>query len=128
MANIVVTNTAMTNLNVGYPATANVATTSVIDEAQIFVVTPTKRDDKTLLRITVGATHGAVAFSIAAGEFWMGVSPQTGSVAQATSEAIEIESAKYMKADGTIVITFTPASGKRLATDHLLSVEVYSMV
>jgi hypothetical protein len=126
--NIAVTNTSLAALNIGYPVTANAATATVANETQKFVITPNKRDDKTLVRITVGPTNGAVAFSIAAGDFWMGIAAQTGSVAQATSEVIEIESAKYMKSDGTIEITFTPASGKILLTDHALSVEVYSMV
>lgn len=128
MADVTVTNTSMTALNIGYPVTANAATEDTIDAAQKFVLTPNKRDDKTLVRITVGPTNGAVAFSIAAGDFWMGTVAQTGSVAQATSEVIEIESAKYMKDDGTIEVTFTPAEGKKLKTDHALAVEVYSMV
>lgn len=126
--NITVTNTNMAALNIGYPVTANAATADVADETQKFIITPTKRDDKTLIRITVGSTNGAVAFSVAAGDFWMGIAAQAGSVAQATSEVIEIESAKHMKSDGTIEVTFTPASGKKLKTDHALSVEVYSMV
>lgn len=127
-ADITVTNTGLAALNIGYPVVPNAATASVIDETQKFVFTPDKQDGKTLIRITVATGHGAVAFSIAAGNFWMGIAPQTGSVAQATSEVIEIESAKYMKSNGTIEITFTPAAGKILLTNHLLSVEAYSMV
>lgn len=128
MADKTVTNTSLSALNIGYPVTANAADVDTVNGEQKFVITPNKRDGKTLVRITVGPTNGAVAFSIAAGDFWMGISAQTGSVAQATSEVIEIESAKYMQADGTIEITFTPATGKKLLTDHALSVEVYSMV
>ena len=126
--NKVVVNTSLAALNIGYPVTANAATADQANETQKFIITPNKRDDKTLIRITVAAAHGAVAFSIAPGDFWMGIAAQTGSVAQATSEVIEIESAKYMQSDGTIEITFTPASGKILLTNHALVVEVYSMV
>lgn len=125
---ITVVNTSLTDKNIGYVVTANPATADTADLAEVFTFTPDKQDGKTLIRITVGPTNGAVAFSIGAGDFWMGISPKTGSVAQATSEVIQIESAKYMKDDGTIDITFTPASGKKLLTDHLLSVEAYSMV
>ena len=128
MADKTVVNTSLDEKNVGYPVTANAATTDVADEAQKFVFTPNKQDGKSLIRITVGPTNGAVAFSIAAGEFWMGIDAKAGSVAQATSEVIQFESAKYMMEDGTIEVTFTPASGKKLLTDHLLSVEAYSMV
>jgi len=125
---VAVVNTSLDEQNVGYAVTANAATSSVIDEVEVFTFTPNKQDGKTLIRITVGDTHGAVAFSISAGDFWMGIDPKTGSVAQATSEVIQIETAKYMQDDGTIAVTFTPASGKRLLTDHALSVELYSMV
>lgn len=128
MADVTVTNTSLSALNIGYPVTANAATEDTIDAAQKFILTPNKGDEKTLIRISVGPTNGAVAFSIAAGDFWMAVAAKTGSVAQATAEVIEIESAKHMKSDGTIEVTFTPASGKKLKTDHALSVEVYSMV
>lgn len=125
---ITVVNTSLTNKNIGYPVKVNAATADTANLAEVFTFTPNKQDGKTLIRITVGPTNGAVAFSIGAGDFWMGINPKTGSVAQATSEVIQIESAKYMKDDGTIDITFTPASGKKLLTDHLLSVEAYSMV
>lgn len=128
MADKTVVNTSLSEKNIGYAVTANAATTDVIDEAQKFIFTPNKQDGKTLIRITVGPTNGAVAFSVAAGDFWMGIDAKEGSVAQATSEVIQIESAKYMKDDGTIEVTFTPASGKKLLTDHALSVEAYSMV
>lgn len=128
MADITVVNTSLSALNIGYPVTANAADVDSANGTQKFVITPNKRDDKTLVRITVGPTNGPVAFSIAAGDFWMGIAAQTGSVAQSTSEVIEIESAKHMKENGTIEITFTPASGKKLLTDHALSVEVYSLV
>lgn len=124
-----VTNTTMVKLNTGYPVSSNAATETVADETEVFTITPTKGDLKTLIRIVVGSSSdGAVAFSIAAGDFWMGIDAKAGSVAQGTAEVIEIESAKYMQDDGTIAITFTPADGKILLTDHELAVEVYQMV
>jgi len=125
---VAVTNTGLAVKNVGYPVTANPATADTADLAEVFTFTPDKQDGKTLIRITVGPTHGAVAFSVSAGDFWMGIDAVTGSVAQATSEVIQIESAKYMQDDGTIAVTFTPASGKKLLSEHALSVEAYSMV
>lgn len=105
----------------------NAATTSVIDATEVFTITPTKADQRVAIIIENGPTHGSVTYSIAAGEFWAAGSALTGSVAQATSRAIVLEGAKYKKNNGSIVITFTPASGKRLLTDHALVVQVIQL-
>jgi hypothetical protein len=128
MDDITVTNTKVLKFNTKYETVANAATETVANTAQKFIITPDKGDEKTIIRITVGPTNGAVAYSVAAGDFWQGIAALTGSAAQAKTTVIELESAKYMKADGTIVITFTPATGKILLTDHALSVEVDSLV
>lgn len=125
---ISVTNTLIAARNTKYEPTANAATADTANETQKFIITPTVGDDKTLIRISVGDTHGAVAYSVAAGDFWMGISALTGSAAQAKTSLITLETAKYLQSDGTIEITFTPASGKKLKTEHALSVEVDSIV
>ncbi len=95
------------------------ATSSVIDEAEVFTFTPDHPDNKYLIIIdNTSALHGAVGFSVAAGGMWAAGDPLTGSVAQAKAEAIVLEGGKYKSASGTIEITLTPASGKRLLTDH----------
>ena len=75
-----------------------------------------------------GPTHGAVAWSIAAGDYWAAGSAKTGSVAQATTELIMLEGAKYKTQAGTIAITLTPASGKRLLTDHAAAVNCIQII
>lgn len=107
--------------------TENAATSSVIDATEVFTITPTKADARVAIIIENGPTHGTLTYSIAAGDFWAAGSALTGSVAQATERGIVLEGARYKKNDGTIVITFTPASGKRLATDHALSVKIVQM-
>lgn len=107
--------------------TENAATSSVIDATEVFTITPTKADARVAIIIENGPTHGTITYSIAAGEFWAAGSALTGSVAQATERGIVLEGARYKKKDGSIVITFTPASGKRLATDHAMSVKVVQL-
>lgn len=124
---VAVTNTNIPTKNTVTTITSNAATSSVIDTAEVFTITPVKRDGKVLIKINNGPTHGTVTYSIAKGGFWQAISALTGSVAQATNIGIVLESAKYKKTDGTIVITFTPASGKRLLTDHALTVEVIEL-
>lgn len=107
--------------------TDNPATSSVVDATEVFTITPTKADQKVMIIIENGPTHGTVTYSIAAGGYWAAGAALTGSVAQAVSRAIVLEGAKYKAAAGTIAITFTPASGKRLLTDHALVVQIIQL-
>lgn len=107
--------------------TENAATSSTIDQTEVFTITPTKSDQRVVIIIENGPTHGTITYSIAAGAFWAGSAALTGSVAQATERGIVLEGARYKSALGAIAITFTPATGKRLATDHALSVKVVQM-
>lgn len=114
-------------VNVPTLATDNVPTADTADLAEVFNITPSKAEYKVAIEIEVGPTNGAVAYSIAAGGYWASLSPLTGSVAQATKRVIVLEGAKYKSATGVIAITFTPASTKRLLTDHALKVRVIQL-
>lgn len=108
--------------------TANAATSSVIDATEVFTITPTKSDQRVVIIINNVATNqGTITYSIAAGGYWAAGSALTGSVAQGLSRGIVLEGAKYKAAAGTIAITFTPASGKRLLTDHTMTLQVIQM-
>lgn len=108
--------------------TANAATSSTIDATEVFTITPTKADQRVVITINnVASDQGTITYSIAAGDFWAANSALTGSVAQGLSRGIVLEGAKYKQSDGTIAITFTPASGKRLLTDHLMTVQVIQL-
>lgn len=121
------TNTTITNENTITTVTLNAATSSVVDATEVFTITPTKAGSKVLIIIDNGPTHGTITYSVAAGGFWASGSALTGSVAQSTRRSIVLEFGKYKAADGTIAITFTPASGKRLFTDHAMSVSVVQL-
>lgn len=124
---VTVTNTTISDFNTITTITDNAATSSTIDQTEVFTITPTKDDGKVVIEIENGPTHGTITYSVAAGGFWAAGSALTGSVAQDTKRAIVLESAKYKAQNGTIAITFTPASGKRLATDHALKVRVIQL-
>jgi hypothetical protein len=124
---VAVTNTNVATYNTITSVTANAATSSVINETEVFTITPTRADNKVAIVITNGPTHGTLTYSIAAGGAWAAGSALTGSVAQSTTRTILLEGGKYKSASGTYVVTFTPASGKRLLTDHALSVEVIEL-
>ena len=125
---VAVTNTKIINLQAEIVETANAATSTVANTAEVFTVTPSTAGTQTMFRITVGPTHGAVAYSVAAGvEFGKGIA-FTGSVAQSTSEVFVLDTARFLTAAGTILITLTPASGKKLLTDHAASMAVYNVL
>lgn len=124
---VTVTNSTITNFNTITTLTDNAATVDVIDATEVFTITPTKGDGKVVIEIDNGPTNGTVTYSIAAGGFWAAGSALTGSVAQATKRGIVLETAKYKSQDGKIAITFTPASGKKLLTDHALKVRVIQL-
>lgn len=109
-------------------ATRNAATSSVIDATEVFTITPTKADHKVIIYIeNVAADQGTLTYSIAAGGMWAAGSALTGSVAQGVGRCIVLEGGKYKSSGGDIAITFTPASGKRLFTDHALRVTVFQL-
>lgn len=127
MADITVTNTKILSKGIKYEAVANAADVDTVNGTQKFVITPNVGDEKTVIRVGVGAANGAVSASIKAGDFWMGGSALVVSCAQAKTSLIQLESAKYLQENGTYEITFTPATGKKLLTDHALTVEVDSL-
>lgn len=122
-----VTNTKLTARDTELAITVNAATADVADTAEVFTITPD--NGNFAIYITEGSgTDGAVAWSIGAGtsEHFGSAAALTGSVAQGTTEVIAIDTAKYMQS-GDILITLTPASGKKLLTDHAASMYVVEM-
>lgn len=127
MANTAVTSIqAAINAQTEYTTTA--ATADGANEAEVFDITPTKRDGKVAFFINnVAADQGSVTWSLAAGDFWAGVSALTGTIAQGKSYVVEVETAKYLQSDGKMNLTITPASGKILSTNHTLTVGVLQL-
>lgn len=125
--------TAVANVSLAKNAVTVLTTTAAaadtIDLAEVFTITPTKSDARFMIVVNnASGANGAVALSLAAGEFWAKpAAALTGSVAQGVRSAIVVESAKYMKKDGTLALTVTPASGKKLKTDHTLVVSVVQL-
>lgn len=125
---VTITNSLVTELNQEQTLTMNAATSSVINETEVFTYTPTGKDSKIIIGIQVATGHGAVAYSIANGVGVFAKGAETGSVAAASTEFLQPETGRFMSATGTILITFTPASGKRLLTDHALNVWVIELL
>lgn len=122
-----VTNTSITTFNTEVELTPNAATSTTIDETEVFTITPTVADHKVLIEVVNGAGHGTLAWSVAAGDYWAAGDALTGSVADGKTELIILEGAKYKAQAGTVALTLTPASGKRLLTDHAAEVNAIEL-
>jgi hypothetical protein len=128
MSNTVVTSTTMA-LNTETDLVTTAATADTADLAETFDITPTKQDMKCLIMIrNVSAINGSVIISIAAGDFWGAGSAITGTVAQGKVGLFEVDSALVKKSTGKISVTVTPATGKKLVTDHTLSMAAIQLL
>ena len=123
-----VTNTSVADYNTAGVVTANAATSSSVNGTEVFTITPTRADHRVILIMhETSGSHGTVTYSIAAGGFPQAGAAYTGSgVAQGTLVTLQLD-AKYKSATGTYVITFTPAVGKRLLTDHAFKMYVIEL-
>jgi hypothetical protein len=110
-----VLNSTIAKFNTPVDVVVNAATSTVVDGSEVFTVTPTKQDYKVAITIENGAGQGALAYSVAAGEYWAGTSALTGSVVDGGREVFVLEGAKFKALAGTEAITLTPAAGKFLA-------------
>lgn len=127
---VTVTNSTMSLYDTEYTVTPNAATSSVIDEVEVFTVTPTKSAHQVAITFTNAVGHGAYTYSIPVGTLWAGdtLTAFTGSIAADAEEVIQLESGAHLNADGKYLITLTPASGKRLLTDHVAVMKVIETV
>ena len=122
MANIEITPANMEAFRTATAAAAAAATSSVIDTAETFEFATNGKPF--ILLATVADTHGSVALAMNAGDLWAGKATTVGSAPQAKTTAFLVESGYGVNSDGKIEIVATPASGKRLATDHALKLTV----
>jgi len=125
-------NTAITNiqasLNTAVTATGTLATADTADLAEIFDITATKANGKVAIIINNTAAAGTVTFSLAAGTQWAAGTALTGSVLQSTSKIIQVDTAKYVGASGIMSLTVTPASGIKLKTGNIVTIQAIQLV
>jgi hypothetical protein len=116
---VAVTNTLLAALNADQTLTQNAATADVADTAEVFTITPTGKPSKTLIAFVNGAGHGAYTYSIAKGVgVFQAPAAKTGSIAAGATEVIQLDMGAYTTATGTILVTLTPANGKKLLSEH----------
>jgi len=96
------------------------ATVSILGIEE-FVITPTRRNEQTVIAIMY-TTDTGVTFSLAPGAFWAAGVALTGAVTITLLNLLSVETAKYLQADGTMILTLIPVVNKALLTDHVAEV------
>lgn len=128
MANKAIVNSKIAALGAVQAFTQTAADEGSAGVVQKFVYTPTGKDNKICFMI-----YNAVAFGIeaiiTAGTGVFGAAAKAFSVpATAGTYEIQIETGKYMLANGTIEITFDPTNNAKILTaDHALTVGVIEL-
>jgi len=103
------------------------ATSDAANLIEVFTITPTKGMDKMIISIAVADSNGAVACSLGAGDYWAKGALTWSCAQNKTSHMAVSDIARFMTDEGTILLTLTPASGKKLLTDHTAVVEVIEL-
>ena len=104
------------------------ATADVADTAEIFTITPTKGVDKMIIEVAVANTNGTVACSLGAGAGYWPSKAQTFNAVQNKTSVFHIcDIARFLTTSATVLLTLTPAAGKKLLTDHTAKVQVIEL-
>ena len=127
MANIAVVNSKITSLNVDQLLTMTAADETTDATAQKFVYTPTGRDGK-LVWVIYNAAAEALTATFTAGVGVFGAAALANTLpATAGNNIIQIETGKFMLANGTVELSILPGSGKDLVNDNALTVGVIEL-
>lgn len=97
-------------------------TTSVeIFGIEEFVITPTRGNQKICLDIFY-TTDTGLTFILKKGQFWAAVKDLTGAVTVAVHNLLYVETARYLRYDGTMILQLIPVINKALLSDHVAEV------
>lgn len=129
-----VTGSPIVALNTIADLTANDATSTVAGATEVFTITPTKAGSKMLLDFYDASTEAMArpTYSIGAGDLWAGkaITGTFGSSAAAAGhDILQIDTARVLTDDGTILVTLTPGSTSlMLASSHHCGMRVAELL
>ena len=128
MANRTITNTLITALGTSQVLTWIAANEGGAGVAQKFIYTPTGRDSK-LCFVMYNAVAFAITATITAGVGTFGAAAKVNTIpGTAGTYVLQVETGKYLLANGTIEISFVPVNGAKILTaDHALTVGVIEL-
>jgi len=123
MADVAIVNSKIAAFGANQVLTLTAATEDGAGVAQKFVYTPTGKDGKLCFVIYNGATE-LVDVTINAGARVFGAAAKTTQIAATAGHyLLQIETGKYMLANGTVELSIDPNNVlKKLKSDHALTV------
>lgn len=129
MSNIKITPGTVTAFNTPVETAAAAATSTVANAAEVFEVTFVGKPSKVALIFSNAASNGAYTYSIAAGGILaFSANAVTGSITEGKTELVQIETGGLINSDGKILITITPATGKKTLTDHAATIRALNLI
>lgn len=128
MANTTVTNVQL-KMNDAVEMAYTAATADTADLAETFEFTPTRAQQKLVFAVNnASALNGTLKAKFKSGAFFASIGDVEKDVAQGKVALFEIDTAKFKTATGKILVVLTPASGKKLKTDHTASIGLIQTV
>lgn len=108
--------------------TAFTSDTSVND-TETLIITPTVPGNRMILIINnVASDQGSLTVTCAKGDYFLGKAMGTVTILQNTDAAIIFQAAAHKdRGDNTIEFVVTPASGKKLVTNHAATWQCFQM-
>lgn len=112
---VTVINTSILDFNANVKKNVNVATVDTVDGTEVFTITPTYADCKTVVEVYAG-NDGALTVDVAVGEQWSGEGALQVVIPSGETHVIQLEGGRFASNDGEFALTLTPATGKKLLT------------
>lgn len=124
MADISVINSSLVEFQTPVLVTKAAATETVVDTAQVFILTPTHADYKSVVHIVnADALPVTVTMVYPTTNIWGKTTVEKTFTCAQGESAIELENGRFKNgADGTVKMSIAPGATKALLTDHALTV------
>lgn len=99
------------------------------NDTETLIITPTVPGNWMILIINnVASDQGSLTVTCAKGDYWFAKAMDTVTILQNTDQAIVFQAAAHKdKDDNTIEFVVTPASGKKLVTNHGATWQCFQM-
>ena len=125
MSNIAITPANLTAFRTATDSAAAAATSAVANATEVFEFASNGKPF--IVEASVADSHGSVALSLVKGDGWGGKAISIGAAPQNKVTCFLVESGYGLNSDGKIEILATPATGKKLYTEHALTLRVYQL-
>lgn len=122
MSNIAITETDLVKFRTATDYATAAATSTAANTAETFEFD--SLGGPFIVLATVANSHGSVSLALTKGDGWAGQAISIGDAVQNKVTAFLVEPAYGMQDTGKIEIKATPANGKKLLTDHALTLGV----